>query len=508
MRRATRSRRRWRAGGHGWRRCRRIATNSVASAREAGLSEWRREALGWTLVHDRTAAASQLSLVELLWLGAPRPSEAAPLDPWGAAVLPLTGAMAVQMPRARAWEEVSGRAALGLLSTRGVDIAVAVAEALAARHLPGSLAPGVIAFAMQDAIDGARLAYFDDWSAFSRAARGITPDRMADYIAALTAGGPLVPADQPGEAATLTGSWRSTPSPGRNRRHGDRRLLLVAVRTDPAPALRIAAPTEGTLRQRLDPPGCDDRSAGGAEHVTQLTFFADGRQVCAAQAAAFRVRLGRRRADDDHQIGAVASLKSGDRLVQSIRHPRAPVLRRRKRRRHTGHRGRHLGRRSVRAGADQERLPRIRGRPAAANHQLRVRGHSARARRRDRRELEHDGSASSREGSRQAVSRGLQPTDKATVLSFNDNIFTVAPRGAAAETRVQAIDRMRPWGGTALYDVIIKALDLSRTPRWPAFGGALQRRRRSSRAMRRSARRLRAPRAATRPSMRSVRDAR
>src|SRR5262249_29742772 len=65
-------------------------------AREAGLSEWRRESLGWTLAHDREAAAAQLSLPELMWLGAPRPSEAAPLDPWGTAATPLTGAMVLQ----------------------------------------------------------------------------------------------------------------------------------------------------------------------------------------------------------------------------------------------------------------------------------------------------------------------------------------------------------------------------------------------------------------------------
>src|SRR5262249_16942218 len=101
-------------------------------AREAGLSEWRREALGWTLAHDRDAVANQLSLVELMWLGAPRPSDAAPLDPWGTAMLPLTGAMALQMPRPRAWEDLSGRSAIGILSTRGADVASGVREEPAA----------------------------------------------------------------------------------------------------------------------------------------------------------------------------------------------------------------------------------------------------------------------------------------------------------------------------------------------------------------------------------------
>ena len=74
-------------------------------AKAAGLSEWRREALAWTLTQDPGRTSSALSLVELLWLGAPRPSAAAPLDPWGAATLPLTGCPCLQMPRANAWEE-------------------------------------------------------------------------------------------------------------------------------------------------------------------------------------------------------------------------------------------------------------------------------------------------------------------------------------------------------------------------------------------------------------------
>jgi VWFA-related protein len=47
-----------------------------------------------------------------------------------------------------------------------------------------------------------------------------------------------------------------------------------------------------------------------------------------------------------------------------------------------------------------------------------------------------------------------------TVLAFNDNIFTLARRSISQEARLRAVDRLAPWGGTALYDAIIKGVDL------------------------------------------------
>jgi len=68
-----------------------------------------------------------------------------------------------------------------------------VAEALAQFHLPAVLAPAVAGYAMQDVIDRAQPAYPDEWPAFSRAVLDLTNDRLTDYIAALAAGGPLLP---------------------------------------------------------------------------------------------------------------------------------------------------------------------------------------------------------------------------------------------------------------------------------------------------------------------------
>jgi VWFA-related protein len=53
---------------------------------------------------------------------------------------------------------------------------------------------------------------------------------------------------------------------------------------------------------------------------------------------------------------------------------------------------------------------------------------------------------------------GLRPGDHVTVLAFNDIVYTLAQRTKEQNARVMAIDRMRAWGGTALYDVVVDAL--------------------------------------------------
>ncbi|MCA1651725.1 MAG: hypothetical protein LC753_16130, partial [Acidobacteria bacterium] len=166
-------------------------------ARTAGLSEWRREALAWALTHDPSTVVSRFSILELFWLGIPRPAVRASLDDWGVAALSLTGCLCLEMPAAIPWEERTGRPATGQLATRGADVALQVADLLASLHLPASLAPGVVAYAMQDVSDRAQPAHFDDWDDFSRAVRDLPRDRLIDYISALAADGPLMPMTAP-----------------------------------------------------------------------------------------------------------------------------------------------------------------------------------------------------------------------------------------------------------------------------------------------------------------------
>jgi hypothetical protein len=162
-------------------------------AMEAGLNEWRRESLAWTIAHQRELVPSHFSLLEMLWLGSPRNTAAVALDAWGATTLRATGCLCLELPRPATGDFLSGRPVSGMLGLRGSEVAMRVAEALSEAKLPASLAPAVLAFAMQDVLDSARLAYHDDWTEFSRAAGALDKDQIADYISALAAGGPLLP---------------------------------------------------------------------------------------------------------------------------------------------------------------------------------------------------------------------------------------------------------------------------------------------------------------------------
>jgi VWFA-related protein len=69
---------------------------------------------------------------------------------------------------------------------------------------------------------------------------------------------------------------------------------------------------------------------------------------------------------------------------------------------------------------------------------------------------------------KQAVKKflsALRPVDRVTLLTFNDSVFTLARPSVDLATRLKAVDRMTSWGGTALYDAIVKAVDqLGRLP--------------------------------------------
>jgi Ca-activated chloride channel family protein len=53
----------------------------------------------------------------------------------------------------------------------------------------------------------------------------------------------------------------------------------------------------------------------------------------------------------------------------------------------------------------------------------------------------------------------LRPADQVTLLAFNDNIFTLARRSTEPAVRLRAVDRLAPWGGTALFDAMLTALN-------------------------------------------------
>jgi hypothetical protein len=162
-------------------------------ARDAGLSEWRRHALAWALTEHRDVAPL-FSLLDLFWLGSRPAADRRELNEWGAATLPLTGCLCLTMPDPNPWEDLRGYGS-AVLGTRGADISLRIAETLSSLNLPAALAPALAGFVIQDVIDHAQLADPDDWQEFGWAVQDLPRERMFDYIAALTAVGPLVPVE-------------------------------------------------------------------------------------------------------------------------------------------------------------------------------------------------------------------------------------------------------------------------------------------------------------------------
>jgi Ca-activated chloride channel family protein len=54
----------------------------------------------------------------------------------------------------------------------------------------------------------------------------------------------------------------------------------------------------------------------------------------------------------------------------------------------------------------------------------------------------------------------LGPKDQVTLAAFNDHLFTLARRETVPAQRLRAVDRLAPWGGTALFDVIVRGVQL------------------------------------------------
>jgi Ca-activated chloride channel family protein len=54
----------------------------------------------------------------------------------------------------------------------------------------------------------------------------------------------------------------------------------------------------------------------------------------------------------------------------------------------------------------------------------------------------------------------LRPIDQVTLVAFNEEMFVLTRRETDAAARDRAVDALASWGGTALYDVITRSLDL------------------------------------------------
>ena len=246
--------------------------------------------------------------------------------------------------------------------------------------------------------------------------------------------------------------------------------ILVVIAAAPAwaqqePSLRFVSPTADTylsgpvlLKVAIEPPALSGQ-------VIDVAFFADGRQVCVAPASRPECAWDAGPNVEEHLIRAVARLRSGGRVIQNVRtralgytesvsveivQVNAVVTN------SDGHFVKNLSRDQFRILED--------GRPQAITS-FEPTGTALEL------VLAVDVSGSMADVMpevKQAVRAflgALGPKDQVTLIAFNDAMFTLARRESNAAARSRAVDRLSPWGSTALYDVIVRSLDLlSRQP--------------------------------------------
>jgi hypothetical protein len=162
-----------------------------ALAEAARLDGWRRQQLRWLRTHDPARMTDVVSLAELVRIGGV--ADGVDLRAWGVGVQPVNGCLCTWFPAPNDWHSYTGRPGLGLIGAQVADLTLRVAELMKALDLPAALTPAVLSAATLDFVDGVEPAYDDDWPALVAAARALTRERVEDYTAALTIGGPLIP---------------------------------------------------------------------------------------------------------------------------------------------------------------------------------------------------------------------------------------------------------------------------------------------------------------------------
>ena len=231
---------------------------------------------------------------------------------------------------------------------------------------------------------------------------------------------------------------------------------MLAAQTPPAVPLVITSPAEGSYV--TGPVLLQARPSAPAD-VRSLTFYADGRSVCTVVRPPFECNWDAGEGLREHVVRAVATMSNGARVVATSRtqsagyteavevevvQVTATV---------TDDGGRFvkgLTRDEFRVKEDGA-LQRITA-FAGENIPLEI-------------VVAVDVSQSMTESMptlKAAVRtflRALRPADQVTLIAFNDNIFTPARRSTDPEVRVRAVDRLAPWGGTALFDAMLTALN-------------------------------------------------
>jgi Ca-activated chloride channel family protein len=234
-------------------------------------------------------------------------------------------------------------------------------------------------------------------------------------------------------------------------------MLVAQSVPAPAPQLEIVSPTSdayisGTtmLRARLTP----------SDAATRVLFSVDGKQVCDASVPPFECSWEAGPSVTAHQVRVVADLKAGGRVIRTLRTKSlgyaekvdvdvvqiiATVVD------GSGHFVKGLPKTAFHVEED--------GRAQAVSHfgaedvplELIV-------------ACDVSGSmAPAMSRLKEAVKEFLAAVpsrDQVTLIGFNDSIFALTRRASDPAERTKAVDRLAPWGATALYDVILRGIDM------------------------------------------------
>ena len=232
---------------------------------------------------------------------------------------------------------------------------------------------------------------------------------------------------------------------------------IAAGQSVPEPQLSILSPGADAyvsgptlLRAKLDPPNT----------IATLTFFVDGRQVCVLNAAPWECDWDAGARIAEHQVRAVAALKGGSRLVQTVRTKSVGYSEK------------------VNVDVVQVTVTVSDGRgkfvpniPQSAFHVFEdnLPQHISHFASEDIPldlivAIDISGSMTPSMTKLKAAVKtflGDVPTqDQVTLLGFNDSIFTLTRKQTNPSERIKAVDRLAPWGSTALYDVILRGIDM------------------------------------------------
>jgi hypothetical protein len=172
----------------------------LKAAAAVGLDEWRTEMLPWMVANEPDRIHELWSLAELVRLGADTTSIES-FDAFGSSMWSVLGQLSCRFPWRQPWTTFAGRKGIRVVAGLVPDLAIAVAESLAALGLPARLSAGVLAVATQDLLDTVRMNHDDDWLALVVGVQLVAGRSFEDDVAALTYDGPLIPIlQEPGDA--------------------------------------------------------------------------------------------------------------------------------------------------------------------------------------------------------------------------------------------------------------------------------------------------------------------